>query len=251
MTPEERTVLRHLFPIAPASYAIKPDGNVGLVIVDPVCGFTRDGNLADPERMVPMVRKIVDEYRRLHEMLGDRLRVLVFMDSHEADIPEPPYPPHCIRETPEELLDPELAFLAEDPNVGFIQKGCINGFVGSQFRGRSWGFLVNPWTNEFVDWVVEQELQTLVFVGDCTDICVADLVLTTLSARNHGMFTTIDPDDDREAYVKAITQMDIVVLETACETFEAPSHDREAWHHVGLAMMASRGAKIADQLEIL
>lgn len=246
MTPEERTVLRRLFPVTPTSYTIRLTGNVGLVIVDPVCGFTREGNLADPEHMVPMVREIAAEYRRLRERLGDRLCVQIFMDAHEADIPEPPYPPHCIRETDEELIDPELASLIDDLRVEFTQKDCINGFVGSMWQVGE----INHWENWFVDWVLGNEIQTLVFVGDCTDICVADLVLTTLSARNHGMFTVIDPDDDRQAYAEAITGMDIVVLETACETFEAPGHDREAWHHIGLAMMASRGAKIADQLVI-
>lgn len=45
MTPEDRTILERLFPIAPAPYTIRPGGNVGLVIVDPVQGSTCNGNL--------------------------------------------------------------------------------------------------------------------------------------------------------------------------------------------------------------
>ena len=39
-------------------------------------------------------------------MLARKLPVLVFLDTQEADKPEPPYPPHCIRGTGEEKLVP-------------------------------------------------------------------------------------------------------------------------------------------------
>ena len=49
------------------------DGPVGLVVVDAGVGFTREGNLADPTHMVPMVRRIDAEFRALRAAVGDAL----------------------------------------------------------------------------------------------------------------------------------------------------------------------------------
>ena len=82
-------------------------------------------------------------------------------------------------------------------------------------------------------------------VGICTDICVADFVGTLLSARNHGLMPTLK---------------DVVVLEPACATYDLPraaaelglpetaAHPQAATHHLGLYIMASRGAVIASGL---
>lgn len=250
MTQEERAVLERLFPISLKPYTIKPNGSVGLVIVDPGQGFTRFGNLADPTHMVPMVGRIAYEYRRLKAQLDDHLHVLIFLDTHQTDIPEPPYPPHCIMGTGEEDIDPDLEFLLKEPSVRVIRKNCINGFVGAM-RHVGWiDAIGHRWANTYVDWLIENRLSTLLFTGDCTDICVSDLVVTSLSARNHGMFATHNPQ--QRAYVQDITSMDFVILASACETFDAPAigHDREAWHHVGLATMASRGAILASKITV-
>ncbi len=233
------STLAQRLPFTLCTVQLPPSGNIGLVVVDPGVAFTREGNLADPERMVPMVRTIGETYRKLRAALGARLQVLVFLDTHHADIPEPPYPPHGIVGTGEELIDPDLAWLLDEPGVTLVRKDCINGFVGAIDRktGR----------NAFCEWVAQHTPSHLLVTGDCTDICVSDFVVSALSARNHGLLTTADPDTERQAYVAAITGLHIVVLEDACETFHAPGvHDAEAAHHVGLWLMASRGAVIAD-----
>ncbi len=213
--------------------------NVGLIIVDPGVGFTRSGNLADAERMVPMVQEIAKRVYSLSHALGDRLRILVFLDTHHPDIPEPPYPPHCVIGTGEELIDPDLDWLLERDDVTLIRKDCINGFVGAIDRTTG--------ANGFCDWVTEHDLRQLLVCGDCTDICVSDFVVSALSARNHGLLTKADPDTERAAYIAAITGLQIVVLERACDTFHAPGiHDAPTAHHVGLWLMASRGATIAS-----
>lgn len=59
-------------------------GKIGLVIVDPVVGFTRKGNLSDPERMVPMVHRIRDTFYELKDRLdssGRKFTTLIFRDS--------------------------------------------------------------------------------------------------------------------------------------------------------------------------
>jgi nicotinamidase-related amidase len=211
--------------------------HVGLVIVDPGVAFTREGALADPERMIPMVRSIEANFKAMQADLGERLRVLIFLDTHHPDIPEPPYPTHGVIGTGEEAIDPELAWLLDEPHVTVIRKDCINGFVGAIDRDTG--------ANAFCQWVIAHELRQLVVTGDCTDICVSDFVVSALSARNHGLLTAVDPRADRPAYAAAITGLEISVLEEATATFHAPGfHDAEVTHHVGLWLMASRGAVI-------
>ena len=104
---------------------------VGLVVVDAGVAFTRQGSLSDPARMIPMVGRIDAAWRALSAALGDRLHTLFFLDTHEPDIPEPPYPPHGIKGTGEEDLDPDLAWILDEAQVTVIRKDCINGFVGA------------------------------------------------------------------------------------------------------------------------
>ena len=229
--------LEATFPIVHRPVALR--GQVGLVVIDPGVGFVRQGALSDPERMVPMCRRIGERYLELRARLGEDLHTCVFLDTHAADIPEPPYPPHCVVGTGEELIDEELRWLVDEPRVTVIRKDCINGFVGSIDRDTG--------RNAFAEWVNETGVQTLLVTGDCTDICVSDFVVTALSARNHGLFTRSSPTD-RAAYTAAITGFQIVVLPDACATFEASGHSSAAAHHIGLWLMASRGAVIAADL---
>lgn len=257
MSESDLAALQRLLPVTTTVYELPAEGNVGLVIVDPGRGFTREGNLADPTHMVPMVMRIAADYQDLKADLGDRLHVLIFLDTHHADIPEPPYPPHGVIGTGEEDIDPALEFLLKEPNVTVIRKDCINGFVGAMewSHRRCIEGVENQdfYTNSFLDWINGNKIGNLLVCGDCTDICDLDLVVTALSARNHGLFTYESPTDvpeERAAYIEAIVSFDIVVLTWACETFDAPAigHPREAAHHVGLWTMASRGAILAKRL---
>lgn len=230
-------MLQNLLPVHLQPVHLGTQGAVGLVVVDPGVAFTRSGALSDPTRMLPMLAAVTAEYRALKDSLGERLHVLVFLDVHHADIPEPPYPSHGVVGTGEELVDPDLAWLLAEPQVTLIRKDCINGFVGAIDR--------NTGENAFCRWVADNEFRTLLVTGDCTDICVSDFVVTTLSARNHGLLTHAEPLAQRADYVKAITDLQVVVLPGACATFDAPQHPHEAAHHVGLWLMAGRGATIA------
>ena len=102
------STLTQRLPITPTTMALG-EGPVGLVIVDAVVGFTREGALADPQRMIPMVGRISNHWRELKRALGPRLHTLCFLDAHPRDIPEPPYPPHCIIGTGEENWTPNSA----------------------------------------------------------------------------------------------------------------------------------------------
>jgi nicotinamidase-related amidase len=240
-------LLRKELPIGLRPYGVG-DGPVGLVIVDEVNGFCTvgAGNLA-PKAPDAQVARMVEETDRLARRFAESKRpILAFLDTHEPGKPEPPYPPHCEIGTGEENLVPELEWLEPSPHATLIRKDCINGFVGAIEASHAGG-AHGQHHNKLVDWVTLHRLRSVVVTGICTDICVMDLVLTLLSARNHGMMPTL---------------VDIVVLEPATATYDLPretaesidlpataAHPKAPTHHMGLYLMASRGAVLASELE--
>jgi nicotinamidase-related amidase len=236
-------MLQQEMPVATIPYA--PPSGVGLVIVDAVNGFCTvgAGNLA-PRAPNAQVARMVEVTTALARRFRERrLPVLAFLDTHEPDKPEPPYPPHCVRGTGEEDFVPELAWLADDPDVTLIRKDCLNPFVGAMeptFVKGSHGAT----RNRLTEWIVAHRLTAVVVTGICTDICVLDLASTLLAARNHGLVPTLK---------------DVVVLEPATATYDLPldatrklglpptaAHPQAPAHHVGLYVLASRGAVLAS-----
>ena len=239
-TTELTKALSEAMPVAMETLAI--DGNnVGLIIVDEVNGFATvgAGNLAPPVEN-PQVTRMIDETDRLARAFSERdLPILAFLDTHEPGKPEPPYPPHCEKGTGEEELIPELKWLETDDRATLVRKDCINGFVGATLAdGR----------NQVVEWVKAHGIERLLVVGICTDICVMDFVLTALSARNHDMMPTLE---------------DIFVYEAGCSTYDLPksvaedlgygataSHPQDVTHYMGLYFMASRGARLVNEVSL-
>ena len=213
----------------------------GLLIIDEVNGFatTGAGNLAPPADN-PQVIEMVSETNRLAKaFLQQKLPVFATLDCHEPGKAEPPYPPHCEAGTGEEKLVPELQWLESEAWATLMNKDCINGFIGAFAADGS---------NAFVTWIQQNNVQDLVVVGICTDICVMDFVLTLLSARNHGMVAPLE---------------EIYVYEKGCSTFDLPrsvaeelgygataSHPQEATHYLGLYFMASRGARLINKVQL-
>ncbi|WP_233560365.1 isochorismatase family protein [Oleomonas cavernae] len=225
-------------PVALGSVALA-SRRFGLVVVDEVNGFATvgAGPLAPAAPNAQVTQMVAETDRLARAFLNRGAPVLAFLDSHDADRPEPPYPPHCVIGTGQEELVPALAWLEGAAGVTLMRKDCINGFVGGiGADGR----------NKVVDWVNAARLDTVVVVGICTDICVMDFVLTLLSARNHGLMPPL---------------RDIVVYEPGCATYDLPAnavaglglpptaaHPQGPAHHMGLYFMASRGAVLANQL---
>ena len=242
-TPVESTLsgmLREAMPLAMNGLHITGSGT-GLVIVDEVNGFASVGcgNLAPPADN-PQVTRMIEETNRLaREFQVQGWPILAFLDTHDPGKPEPPYPPHCEKGTGEEELVPELKWLEEEQAATLVRKDCINGFIGA----------IRPdGGNSVVDWANDNGLTRLLVVGICTDICVMDFVLTTLSARNHDMMPTLK---------------DISVYAAGCSTYDLPrdvatglglpetvAHPQEATHYLGLYFMASRGAELVDSVEV-
>jgi nicotinamidase-related amidase len=181
------------------------------------------------------ISDMVLETDRISKLFSQRgLPILAFLDTHFPDKPEPPYPAHCIVGTGEENLVPELAWLESDENAQLMRKCCINGFIGAYQEDGG---------NVVVEWIKKHEIESLLVVGICTDICVLDFVATIISARNTGMLSPL---------------LNVFVYSKACATYDLPlqvakelgaiSHPQDVTHHIGLYIAAMRGANIVDTL---
>lgn len=216
----------------------------GLVIVDENNGFCTPGagNLAPPVAD-PMIEKMIDNTDLLAGHFDSRSQpILVLLEMHTADHPEPPYPPHCEKGSGEELLVPRLAWLTRTravPNVTIIEKGCINGVIGA---------IGDDGSNAVFKWIEENEIEVVIVVGICTDICVLQFVQALLSARNRDL---------------AMPLKDVVVYTEGCATYNLPvevtrqigipeylAHDQEVAHYIGLYMMQMSGAILVDTITL-
>lgn len=212
---------------------------LGLVLVDVLNGFCTvgAGNLAPSEPNM-QISGMLHEAEKLAKVFCEKKwPVMVFLDSHHPNKPEPPYPPHCIIGSGEEDIVPGLTWLENDPNVTIKRKDCMDGFIGS---------IEKDGTNTFTDWVKTNEIKVLLVMGVCTDICVLDFVCSTLSARNAGLVPPLE---------------DVVVYSRGCATFDFPvdvagnikgslAHPQEMLHHLGLYMAKTRGAKIVQNVSL-
>jgi nicotinamidase-related amidase len=231
------TALRQVMPVAAGRAALTR--GTGLVIVDEVNGFATvgAGPLA-PARENAAVTQMIGETDRLAKAFATRdWPILAFLDSHTPGKAEPPYPPHCEIGTGQENLVPALAWLEQCPQAQLMRKDCINGYIGAERPDGS---------NVVRDWIRQHQLDKVVVVGICTDICVMDFVLTLLSARNHGLVAPL---------------RDILVHSPGCSTYDLPrevavglglpataGHPQDLAHHMGLYVMAARGAILTEEL---
>lgn len=226
-------------PIDPQSYIIG-DRPTGLIVVDVINGFCTVGygSLAPIEPNAQIDTMVAESNRLAQEFTEKGLPVLAFLDTHEPGKPEPPYPLHCEQGTGEEKLVSQLEWLENAPDVTLIKKDCINGFIGS--------IDISTEKNALLQWVNQNELEALVVVGICTDICVMDFVLTMLSARNHDLTTTLK---DIIVYTKGCATYDLTpAMATELGLPKTAIHPQAIAHHVGLYNMAARGALIADEI---
>ncbi|GMJ00575.1 nicotinamidase 1, A. THALIANA NICOTINAMIDASE 1 [Hibiscus trionum] len=237
MVSETAEVLKNELPLE-QELVVLPEGVVtGLVLVDIINGFCTvgAGNLA-PREPNRQISGMINESSRLARLFCDKkLPVMAFLDSHRPDKPEDPYPSHCIAGTDESNLVPALRWIENETNVTIRRKDCYDGYLGSMEVDGS---------NVFVDWVKNNQIQAILVVGVCTDICVLDFVCSTLSARNRGFLAPLK---------------DVIVYSRACATFDVPlqiarntkgvlPHPQELMHHIGLYMAKERGAKIANEV---
>lgn len=221
-----------------------------LVVVDEVNGFCKPGcgNLAPPMRD-PMIESMISESRELAIQFGyAELGILILQECHEPGVLEPPYPAHCECGSGEEDLVPEIADLqSRFPHQTIVfKKRCINGVIGTMRRTSNEHFDQLIAGNEIFACIDINQVEILVVVGICTDVCVLQFVQTMLSARNAGFMPTLK---------------EVVVYEPGCATYdlsletvqkngfpEHMVHDQAIAHHMGLYLMQMSGAMISSKI---
>ena len=133
------------------------------VVVDMINGFINEGVLSDPSinQIVPETVKVVKHF------LDENKDVLSFQDTHTMSSLEFEfYPPHCLKESSESELIPELKPF--ESRMIKIEKDTTNGFFAEGFQTY---LKSNP------------DLESVTVVGCCTDICVLH---TAIDAYNLG-----------------------------------------------------------------
>lgn len=232
-------LLKEQLPLEEESIELSDDVATGLVLVDIINGFcTLGAGPLAPSEPNKQISEMIEEAGRVGRVFCEKgWPVMAFLDSHHPDVPEHPYPPHCLAGSDESNLVPALRWLEEEPNVTIRHKDCYDGFIGS---------IQEDGSNVFVNWIKTNKIRSLLVVGVCTDICVLDFVCSTLSAKTRGLLSPLE---------------EVVVFSNACATFDFPvqvaqtskhglAHPQEVMHHMGLYMAKERGAKIANGVSV-
>lgn len=184
--------------------------STALILVDVINGFAKEGALSSPR-----VAGIIPEVVRMSaqaQALG--IGQIAFADEHEANSPEfASFPAHCLVGTTEADVVDELVALE---SYQLITKNSTNGFHEPDFQG----------------WLAAQSsLETLVLVGDCTDICLLQLgqsLKTWYNAQNKNI--------------------QIVVPISAVETFDLGAHQGDLLNMMALYLLMSSGIEVVKKI---
>ncbi len=183
-----------------------------LIVVDMVNGFVRFGAMASQniEHIVPEVENLV----KLFEEDPDG-QVAFVKDTHERDAREfKRYPVHCVKNT------------AEAENVDELKK-YEEGAISIEKNSTSAIF------TKLIEQINEMKnLEEVVIVGCCTDICVMNLAIPLQC-----YFDQVNRD------------VQIVVPQNAVETYDAPTHNAEEWNTMAYRFMEQTGIKLVKKYE--
>ncbi|PYG90187.1 nicotinamidase-related amidase [Ruminiclostridium sufflavum DSM 19573] len=180
--------------------------NTALVIVDMINGFAKEGALSSVRvyELIPGIAGL--------SVLCDRLEIkkLAFADCHTEESPEfGAYPKHCIAGSSEgEIVDE----IKKTGGYILILKNSTNGFLEESFQ---------KWLKE------NQDTDTFIITGDCTDICVQQLAVTLKAWFNM-----------RNKASRIIVPIDMV------DTYDFGLHDGELMNATALYNMIINGIEV-------
>ena len=177
-----------------------------LVIVDMINGFTREGALMSPrvEELIPGITEL--------SKACDKLEIpkLAFADSHTAESPEfDACPAHCMKGTSESEIVEEIR---EIGGYTLIPKNSTNGFLEEGFQ---------KWLKE------NRQINTIVIIGDCTDICVQQFAIT--------LKTWFNMQNEKAR---------VIVPINAVETYDLGLHDADLMNVMALYNMIINGVEV-------
>lgn len=186
---------------------------IGLIIVDMINGFVKEGVLADPS-----IGNIIEENVKIaNYFLESNDPIIAFRDVHSVNSEEfKSFPPHCIEGTSEVELVDELKEISNDFVI--IDKNSTSGMFAP-------GFL------EYINNM--KELTEIVITGCCTDICVLNLAIPLKN-----FFNQVNKN------------IDIVVPMNAVDTYHIPSiHEKDEYNDMAFKLMKQAGIKLVKRYE--
>ena len=180
-----------------------------LLVVDLVNGFIKQGAMADNyiQHIVPESKRIVESF------LKNGYAVSYIKDCHNDTCAEfNRYPAHCKRGTYEsEMVDELIEF---ESRVIVFEKNSTSAMFAKGFM---------EMLNEM------RELQEVVIIGCCTDICVINLAIPL-----QNFF------DEHNRPVK------ITIPKNAIETYDSPTHPREEYNEIAFKLMVQTGIELVE-----
>ena len=185
--------------------------NTALVIVDMVNGFAKKGNL-----MSSRINDIIPSVLNTTNICYERgFKILAFSDEHSVDSIEfNEYPVHCLKgEWESELIDE----LKEFEDIKIIGKNSTNGFMEEEFQ--SWISL-------------NENINNFIVVGNCTDICVMQFVMTLKSYFN-----------------KKNEDANIFIPIDSVETFHSKEHNGDLMDILAIYNMSINGVQIMSNIK--
>jgi nicotinamidase-related amidase len=203
-----------------------PDASRAAVVsTDMIVGFCSSGALAS-ERVGAIATEVADLFQLAHDQ-GVR-RFVLNEDTHHPEAAEfAAWPPHCIRGTEESETIPELAQLPFVAELVVFEKNSLSPAHGT----------------EFDDWLeANTDLQQVIVVGNCTDLCVYTLAMHVrlwANAHNHAPFDVIVPENAVQTY-------DLPVDEAA--RIGAFPHPGDFFHWTFLYHMALNGIRVVRRI---
>lgn len=124
-----------------------------LFIVDINNGFAKEGALYS-DRIKSLINPIYEFVKPLEDKLN---KIIAFTDTHEKDSVElNSYPVHCLSDSEECKVVDELLDIK---NLEIIPKNSTNGFFSMDIN-------------------ILDDIDNVVVVGDCTDICIYQFAVT-------------------------------------------------------------------------
>ena len=177
-----------------------------LINVDMVNGFVNTGAMHDKyiNHIIPMQISLMKDFEKTKDSLN-----VIIKDTHKQNCREfNRYPIHCVENTEESELVPELKIFENDNSIVF-EKNSTSTIYAT-------GFL------DFINSL--HNLKEVIIVGCCTDICILNLAIPL-----QNYFDQFDKD------------VKIVVPQNGVETYDAPNHPRDEYNKMAFKLMAQAG----------
>jgi len=187
-----------------------------LYIIDMNNGFVNFGVMANQayNSLLPEQLRMIEKIRKEKGLIN------FILDGHKTDSVEfKSYPKHCVIDTPEAKLVPELLPEQTKVNTNTYYKNSINGMLNGNVRE---------------DIRKLKALKEVIFEGVCADLCVMDF------ARTYARYL-----DEINKEVK------LFAVKNAIDTYDAPLHNREEWLDIAYKVMAQAGIEVVENFEEL